>query len=215
MEPEDVGDRWRNARHVVDRQPVRVHRRGSRVTVHIPFPLTPPDTSPEDYRTVDLTCTLTPDDLYYLATLPPIVFADVMTAYFAQAAYTVFPPPAPRRRTPATLLKWKASREAQRMYPTIKWLRTEWPRMFPETPHPWFPDLHAAVQRSTAAPPTASDITAWVIERLFPQAWEQGGLKKPTALANFAKTYLYTKRGQKARDYMPYELETLIRPLLP
>ena len=218
MDPEDIIDplhRWQNVRHVVNRHPVTVRRKGKdHVTVHIPFPLTPPDTPPEAYRTVDVTCTLTPADLYAFATLPPIVLADVMTAYLAQAARVLWPP-APRRKTPATLLKWEASREARRMYPTIKWLRNEWPRLYPETPHSWFPDLQAAVQRSLGSAPTASDITAWVIERLFAPAWEQSRLAKPTALANFAKDYLYTRRESRRREYMPCELEARIRPLLP
>ena len=218
MEPEDIGDRlhrWRNARHVVDLHPATVRRRGEHVTVRIPFPLTPPDTPPEAYRSVILTCTLTPEDLRQLATLPRIVFADVMSAYVGQAANECFPPPAPRRRTQATLLKWEAACQAQRMYPTIKWLLNEWPRLPKAPPHRWFPDLQAAVQDSQAGTPTALDITAWVIERLFAPAWERCGLQKPTEHDHFAKDYLYTKRRGRGPDYMPYELEKLVRPLLP
>lgn len=218
MDPEDPVDRlhrWRHARRVVDQHPVRVtvHRKKNLVTVQIPFPLTPPDTPPENSRTVDVTCTLTPGDLYLFATLPPLVFADVMTAYLAQAAREVFPslstPTAPKRREADTLLKWKAAGEAKRMYPTVQWLLKH-----PEMQNPWFTDLQAAVQRSRNGPPTASDITAWVIERLFAPEWEQADLTKPTRLADFAKGYIYSDRGRRARDYMPYDLEEMIRPLL-
>ena len=214
MEPEDIEDRlhrWQNARHVPNRHPVTVRRKGkNHVTVRIPFPITPPDTPPEASRTVELTCTLTPDDLYIFATLPRIVLGDLMSAYLAQATREIFRL-VPKRETSGTLLKWKAIGEAQRIYPNIKWLIKH-----PQYQEDWFRDLSEAVKRSDNPSPTASDITAWVIERLHPYAWGQAPrLKKPTALANFAKDYLYTRRGERGRAYNPPELERLIRPLLP
>jgi hypothetical protein len=187
--------------------PVTVrHHRNGQVTVSLPFPSTPPD----EGCTVTLTCTLTPDELRQLAKVPPIIFADVMSAQLAQAAYTLFPPPAPRRKSPKTLLKWEASKEAKRMYPTIQWLMKH-----PEYQKNWFKELYTAVERSTSVNPKASDITAWIVERLFPQVWEHYGLCKPTEHPRFTNDYLYTKPRWRAIDlYTPYELERMIRPLV-
>ena len=178
--------------------------------MHIPFPLTPPDTPPEAYRTVDVTCNLTPGDLYLFATLPPLVLAEVMSAYLAQAVTKVFPPPAPERRTEAILLKWEASREARRMKPTIKWLLKH-----PAMQNRWFQDLQAAVQRSLAVPPQPSISRRGSSNGSFRWRGSSTASASRPPITKVRQAIIYTKRGGGARDYMPYELERLVRPLLP
>jgi hypothetical protein len=133
-------------------------KRKGQVTVCIPFPTTPP----AEGRTVSFRCTLTPEELCELAKVPPWVFAHVMARQAAKAAYKLFPP-GPRRKEPRTLHKWVASREAKRIHPNIKWFHEN-----KQYQPAWFKDLCEAVKRSTNSNPTPIDITAWVIEQLFP-----------------------------------------------
>ena len=148
-------------RHHDQYRPTIIKHRGKRkgqVTVRIPFPATPP----AEGLTLIFTVTLTKDEVRQLAKVPPWVFAHVMARQAAKAAYKLFPP-GPRRKEPRTLHKWEASREAKKIYPHIKWFYVN-----KQYQPAWFKDLCEAVKRSTNSNPTPIDITAWVIEQLFP-----------------------------------------------
>jgi hypothetical protein len=182
--------------------PVTITKRKGQVTVRIPFPATPP----AEGCTVTFTCTLTPDELLQLAKVPRWVFARVMSWQLAQAAYQLFPP-GPKRRTDQTLHRWRASAEAKRIYPNIKWFYEH-----EQYQPPWFKDLYEAVKQ-TNSNPEPSDITAWVIERLF-SWWEKCNLRKPTKLKNFAQSYIYSATPRVRDTYTADQLGELIRPLL-